>query len=158
MSSDVFVLITENFWRIFWRTFWWHYLMPYKTPAKVFFIKEVEAYMPRWALKKTRSKWTDSKKILILFNWNNALPTKVGLFSINHLHLCTEISQLQVFFRKTSFIYVNYALFYMDVSAKYLLAWIEICRAINPYVELFKDKLQEWMEHCLTAVLKIWNQ
>ena len=23
---------------------------------------------------------------------------------------------------------------------------------------LAKDKLQEWMEHCLTAVLKIWNQ
>ena len=21
-----------------------------------------------------------------------------------------------------------------------------------------KDKLQEWMEHCLTSVLKIWNQ
>ena len=33
MSSDVFVLITENFWRIFWRNFWRHYLTPYKTPA-----------------------------------------------------------------------------------------------------------------------------
>ena len=32
-SSEVFVLITENFWRIFWRTFWQLYLTPYKTPA-----------------------------------------------------------------------------------------------------------------------------
>ena len=31
--SEVFVLITANFWRIFWRTFWQHYLTPYKTPA-----------------------------------------------------------------------------------------------------------------------------
>ena len=34
-KTQVFVMITENFWRIFWRTFWRHYLTPYKTPAFV---------------------------------------------------------------------------------------------------------------------------
>ena len=48
-----------------------------------------------------------------------------------HRNLTTASS-----FRKTSFIYVNYALFYMDVSAKYLLAWIEICRAIDTWIYL----------------------
>ena len=33
-ETQVFVMITENFWQIFWRTFWRHYLTPYKTPAK----------------------------------------------------------------------------------------------------------------------------
>ena len=32
----MFVLITENFWRIFWRFFWRRYLTPYKTPANDF--------------------------------------------------------------------------------------------------------------------------
>ena len=35
ISSEVFVLITENFWRIFWRTLWRYYLTPYKTPTLV---------------------------------------------------------------------------------------------------------------------------
>ena len=36
ISSEMFVLITENFWRIFWRSFWRRYLTPYKTPANDF--------------------------------------------------------------------------------------------------------------------------
>ena len=38
-----------------------------------------------------------------------------------------------------------------DLIRKYVQSIIDL-------VTLFKDKLQEWMEHCLTAVLKIWNQ
>ena len=33
-KTQVFVMITEIFWRTFWRTFWQQYLSPYKTPAK----------------------------------------------------------------------------------------------------------------------------
>ena len=36
ISSEVFVLITENFWQIFWRTFLLHYLTLYKTPANIY--------------------------------------------------------------------------------------------------------------------------
>ena len=35
-ETQVFVMITENFWQIFWGTFWRHYLTPYKTPAIIF--------------------------------------------------------------------------------------------------------------------------